>query len=255
MKNYNIESYGDKLSDHYDRMYQEFPPYPGQIEFLKSKTMSAPALELGVGTGRIALPLALSGVSVIGMDSSENMLDLLLKRSHDLPVIGIKADASNFLIDEKINLAFAVFNLIFLLPSRESQVSCFRSVRKALNSNGCFVIECFVPSPDSYLPDGASPGFFPIKSSVNVRSISNDHVSLFASINDSENQVWRFQEIHLSADAGVKLFPCVMNYQSPTQLDLIAKEAGMCLVERYENWLGSHFSYASKKHISVYRPI
>lgn len=254
MENYSIESYGDQLSDHYDRIYQEFPPYAGQIEFLQAKAMGRTALELGVGTGRVALPLAASGVPVLGLDSSENMLQLLMKRTNGLPIQGIKGDASDFSIDNTgISLAFAVFNLVFLLPSRESQISCFQSVRKTLTTAGSFVIECFVPFPDSYLPDGATPGFFAAKSSVNVRSISNDHVSLFASVNDPENQVWRFQEIFLSTEGGVKLFPCVMNYQSPVQLDKIASEAGMHLVERYEDWLGTPFSHTSRKHVSVYR--
>jgi SAM-dependent methyltransferase len=253
MKAYGIESYGDSISGSYDEIYADFSPYRGQIEFLHEKAGATRALELGVGTGRIAIPLAQSGIQIMGIDSSEEMLAILADRAKDLPIQTAKADAADFHCrTEPFGLVFGIFNFLFLLPTRAAQLGCFKCVRSALTSNGSFVIETFVPIADTYLPDGANPGFFPQKSGVSVRSISDKHVSLFASVNQSDQKTWRIQEILLSSEQGVRLFPCVMRYLCPAEIDQLTTEAGFVLTERYEDWMKTPFTASSRKHISVY---
>ena len=253
MSAYEIDTYGDRFSTEYDRVYAEFPPYPGQIEFLRRKALSRRALELGVGTGRIAIPLSEAGVPVLGIDSSQKMLDALAQRSEGLPIATKKADAADFNCGaECFNLVFAVFNFLFLLPSRTAQLNCFRSVANALAPDGEFVIETFVPIPDAYLPDGPNPGFFPAKSGVSVRSVDNAQISLFTSVNDARKKVWTIQEVLLSPENGIRFLPCVMHYLDPEEIDELAREAGLFLAHRFEDWSETPFSASSRKHVAVY---
>lgn len=255
MKSYTSNSYGDKLADVYDTVYSEFPPYPGQIEMLADFALNRQAVELGIGTGRIALALAESGVNIFGIDTSESMLQVLNKRSRGLRISSAIDDASSFSYPPKsTSLVFAVFNFIFLLPGRDAQIGCFRSAAKALQSGGKFVIEAFVPKIDSFLPDGASPGFFPSTSAVHVRDIDGENITIFASKNFPEKQTWKFHDIHITNDS-IKLHPCVMHYLFPAEIDEIAESAGMRLEARFEDWVKSPFNSESQKHISIYTPI
>ncbi|VWD05528.1 SAM-dependent methyltransferase [Burkholderia lata] len=253
MSTYEIDTYGDRFSTEYDRVYAGFPPYPGQIEFLRGKARSRRALELGAGTGRIAIPLSETGVPVLGIDSSQKMLDALEQRSDGLPIATMKADAADFTCGaERFDLVFAVFNFVFLLPSRTAQLNCFKSVANALADDGEFVIETFVPIPDAYLPDGPNPGYFPAKSGVSVRSVDDAQISLFTSVNNAEQKIWTIQEVLLSPENGIRFLPCVMHYLDPEEIDALAGEAGLCLAQRFEDWSGTPFSASSRKHVSVY---
>lgn len=254
MEAYKSNSYGDNLAGVYDKVYSEFPPYPGQIELLAEYARDGSVVELGIGTGRIALPLAERGVKIYGIDTSESMLEILNERANGLGISSVVGDASNFqMSDNSASLVYATFNLLFLLPGRDAQIGCFRSCRSALSPNGKFVIEVFVPKFDAFLPDGASPGYFPRVSAVHVRDIGVEHITLFASKNSPETGVWKFHDIHI-ANGTVKLFPCVMNYLFPDEIDEIAKCAGMRLESRYEDWVKTPFNAESRKHVSVYVP-
>lgn len=253
MSTYEIDTYGDSFSTEYDRVYASFPPYPGQIEFLHRKARSQRALELGTGTGRIAIPLCKTGVPVLGIDSSSKMLDVLTIRGNGLPITALQADAADFSCGtERFNLVFAVFNFLFLLPSRAAQLNCFKSVANALEDDGEFVIETFVPIPDAYLPDGPNPGYFPARSGVSVRSVDDAQISLFTSVNDAQKKVWTIQEVMLSPENGIRFLPCVMHYLDPEEIDALAREAGFALAERFEDWSETPFSASSRKHVSVY---
>ena len=250
---YGIESYGDHFSSKYDNVYAEFAPYPGQIELLHRAAGSARALELGVGTGRIAFPLARAGTRVLGIDSSQKMLDVVAARRGALPIETLTANATDFHCGgERFNLVFAIFNFLFLLPGRAAQLNCFRCVRDALTPGGQFVIETFVPITEAWLPDGANPGYFPAKSGVSVRSVTDTEVSLFTSVNDGTSQTWRIQEILLSPEHGVRFLPCVMHYLQPAEIDALARKVGFKLAARSEDWNGTPFGVSSRKHISVY---
>lgn len=255
MDSYTSDSYGDRLASIYDRMYNEFPPYPGQIELLSEYACQGLAVELGIGTGRIAIPLANQGVSVFGIDTSEKMLEVLRERSQGLPITSVIGDASRFdLSAAPVPLIYATFNLLFLLRNREAQISFFQSCKSALGSTGKLVIEVFVPRFDEYLPDGASPGYFPSTSAVHVRNIGADYITLFASKNSPDAGIWNFHDIYISQDT-VRLFPCVMNYLYPDEIDVIAEVAGMKLTNRFEDWTQRPFTAVSRKHISIYTTI
>lgn len=247
-------NYGDRFAADYDEVYADFPPDHGQIEFLRERANGGAAIELGAGTGRIAIPLASAGVPVLGLDYSAAMLDRLAQRSKALPVETLVGDAASFACPQrKFNLAYGIFNFLFLLPTRDAQLQCFRCVRSVLNAGGKFVVEAFVPIPDSYLPDGPQPGFFPDRTGVSVRSISPKKLSLFASSNDATRKIWRIQEV-LFSDEGFKLLPYDMHYMTAEEMDELAAQAEFTLVERFEAWNGSSFSAESRKHISVYQP-
>ena len=152
MAEYDASTYGDRHADVYDEMH----PNPGNVApgdtaaALAKLAGDGPVLELGIGTGRIALPLTATGVDVHGIDASQAMVDKMLAKpgGADIPVtIG---DFSSFALDRQFSLVYVVFNTLFNLRTQDDQVRCFESVAEHLQPGGRFVIEAFVPDVGRY---------------------------------------------------------------------------------------------------------
>ncbi|WP_406292844.1 methyltransferase domain-containing protein [Embleya sp. NBC_00888] len=254
MNNFVSNSYGEKSSEYYDKAHAGFDPYPGQIEFLRDKAGAGVAIEVGVGTGRIALPLARHGVPVIGIDNSPRMIELLRAKIGDLPVTGIIGDAS---ICETVpgkppTLIFGIFNFFYILPGRDAQLNFLKIVREKLAPFGSLVLEAFVPKVETILPDGPNPGFFPKDRAVTVKTLDADHIILAVSQNYPERSVWEYQEVVLRSGSPVEIVPATLHYLRPEEFDALAGEAGLKLAERYSGWDRSPFDESSPKHVSVY---
>src|ERR671924_1272067 len=143
MEEYLASTYGDRIADHYDALHPEADP--AAIDLLAELAGSGPVLELGIGTGRLALPLVARGFSVHGVDASRAMVAKLREKQggRDIPVsIG---DFRHFELPQRFQLIFVAFNTFFALQSQEEQVECFRAAANHLNPDGCFLIEAFVP--------------------------------------------------------------------------------------------------------------
>jgi SAM-dependent methyltransferase len=240
---YDASTYGDRIASVYDAL---LPPRVDEstraaVEFLAPMAGSGRALELGIGTGRVALPLAQRGVNVEGIDASAAMVE----RLHDKPggaalrvTIG---DFSAVDVDGAFQLVYVVFNTFFALLTQDEQVRCFQEVAHRLTPDGKFVIEAFVPDPT----------LFDRGQRVSATRVEVDRVQLDAASHDLSSQRVTAQHILISKE-GVVLLPVQMRYAWPSELDLMARLAGLRLVQRYGGWRREPFTATSPGHVSVF---
>ena len=213
------------------------------VDFLAGLADGGPVLELAIGTGRVALPLAARGLRVEGVEGSPEMVAKLRAKAGgaDLPVrIGDMADGA---VRGRFPLAYLVFNTLFNLVDAERPAACFRNVARVLAPGGAFVIEAFVPDPAGFERDEQHP---------QVRSMTPDEAAFRLHRYDRAAQTFVRQQVSFTA-AGVRLQPFGMRYLWPEQIDKLAAGAGMHLEARYADWRRSPFGAASTDHVSVYR--
>lgn len=240
MNEYLASTYGDRIADRYDDMYPAIDQ--AAIDLLEALASGGPVLELGIGTGRIALPLASRGLKVQGVDASEAMVARLRAKpgGRDIPVT--IADFREFDLGERFALIFVAFNTIFALQTQEEQVQCFRTVARHLQPRGCFLIEAFVPDLTR----------FDLGQRASVRSLDPDSAMLELSRHDPVAQRVDSQLVHLSS-RGLELYPVRLRYAWPSELDLMARLAELTLLHRWANWQREEFGATSGFHVSVYR--
>ena len=240
MKDYGAATYGDVWADKYDE-------YHSGIDATNAATTLADlagggrVLELGIGTGRVALPLAALGVEVHGVDASQAMVDRLRRKPGGgrIPVtIGNFADVG---VEGTYSVIFIAFNTFFALTSQEDQVRCFANVAGHLTDDGFFVIEAIVPDMTRYTRG----------QNTQVSLVEMDRIRLDASLHDTVDQRVESQHVIIS-EAGVKLLPVTLRYAWPSELDLMARLAGLRLRERWSDWDRSPFNAGSRQHVSVY---
>jgi SAM-dependent methyltransferase len=232
------------LGDIWARTYADltFGPDPAAaVEFLAALADGAGrVLELGIGGGRVALPLARRGIAVEGVEASQTVLDRLRATpgGESLPVT--LADMAELPLDGPFHLVYAVWNGLFLLPSQARQVDCFRSVARVLGPGRAFVIECFVPTLELFQHE------------VTVNSVGEDFASMTLIRHDPVAQRIFTQRIRFADGRRVRMFPVAMRYCWPGELDLMAELAGLRLRARYADWSRTPFGAASRGHVSVY---
>jgi SAM-dependent methyltransferase len=241
MERYGRETYGDRGADLYDDWYQDVPGTRDCVERLAELAGEGPVLELGVGTGRLALPLAERGLEVHGLDSSAAMLARLRAKPGGARVHASVGDMAEIGVDGRFSLVFVAINTIYLLPSQDEQVRCFASVAERLAPGGVFVVE-------AQPPDAA---VFRERQGLRVRRITVDSVMLAALRFDPATQRMESQHVQIRQD-GVRLVPGVLRWAWPSELDLMARLAGMRLRERWGGWRGEPFTASSEWHVSVY---
>lgn len=235
-------TFGELNAADYDALHD--PGTTGQsVELIASLLQpGASVLELAIGTGRIALPLAERGFAVSGIDGSPEMVELMRAKpgGGDIPaVIGDFADVE---IEGTFDHACLVFNTLFNLTSQDAQVRCFANVAKKLNPGGSFLVETFVPEV-AKLSDGQH---------VRTMRLDMGSVWLEAAIHDRANQTLEMQRVRITPD-GVRLVPLPMRYAFPAEIDLMARLAGFTLEHRWGDWDKSPFTARSEMHVSVYR--
>jgi len=233
--------YGDRWAGVYDEHYAAMDP-AAAVEFLAGLAGDGRVLELAIGTGRVALPLAGRGVAVEGVDASEAMVGRLRAKPGGASVPVVIGDMAQVPVDGPFRLVYLIFNALFGLLTPARQAGCFRGVARVLDPGGVFVIECFVP-------DLAR---FDRGQCVRAVAVTEDSATLEVSRHDAAGQRITSQIIRLDG-RGVRLGPVALRYSWPSELDLIASSAGLRLAERYGDWDRRPFDAASRKHVSVYR--
>ena len=213
------------------------------VDFLASLAGGRRTLELAIGTGRVALPLAARGVPVEGVEGSEMMAAKLAAKpgGGGIPVtIGDMADVP---VTGRFGLVYLVFNTIFNLVDVRRQADCFTNVARVLEPDGAFVVETYVPDPSRF-PDGKR-----------VEALWADVHSAAIEVYDVDLAAQRFvsQKVIFTTD-GIRLKPHAERYTYPGELDLMAERAGLHLTDRHESWTRHPFTGSSKTHVSVYRP-
>ena len=213
------------------------------VAFLARLAGQRDALELAVGTGRIALPVAEAGVRVDGIELSQDMVDRMREKPGGDQVEVTMGDMSRVTTGRTYGLVYLVFNTIGNLLTQDDQVRCFENAARHLTDDGVFVIECRVPTAP------ARPGH----QFIDVERLEMDHVELGVSRYDPVTQVLDINHVHLGAD-GLLFSPIRLRLASPPEFDLMARIAGLRLRERWGGWNGEPFTATSWRHISVYEP-
>jgi SAM-dependent methyltransferase len=212
------------------------------VAFLERHARGGPALELAVGTGRIALPLAARGIRVDGIDQSAAMVARLRAKPGGDAIAVTMGDYADVAVDGTYALVFVVYNTLYNLLTQDDQVRCVANVADHLGDDGVFVVEAAVPSYLYRLPEGQY---------VDAEAVELGAVTLDVGRYDPVTQVLDESHVVLSP-AGIEVFPIVTRYVWPSELDLMARLAGLRLVERWGGWSGEPFTAASPLHVSVY---
>ena len=240
---YGPSTYGDRVADVYDCMPQVLGRDTGRaVAALAELAGRGPVLELGIGTGRLALPLAARGLAVHGIDASEQMINKLRAKPDGDRIPVAIGDFADVAIDGRISLIFVAFNTFFGLLSQEDQVRCFARVAEHLTADGAFVLEAFVPDVTR----------FDRGQRVGVTHAGVDDVQLEASVHDPVTQRIRSHHIVVSNEGGTRLYPIQVRYAWPSELDLMARLAHLHLRVRWSDWDKSEFTAMSRSHVSVY---
>jgi SAM-dependent methyltransferase len=237
---YDAASYGDRVADVYDDLFHP-PDTDVAVACLSELAGSGRALELAIGTGRLALPLAQRGVEMSGIDASEAMVAKLRAKpgGEDIPVaIGDFADVD---VEGRFSLVFIAYNTFFVLLDPAVQQQCFERVAAHLVAGGHFVVEGFVPDP----------GRFERGQHIEVTQVALDYAVLSVSRHDAATQRVDSLLVRVSDD-GVRTWPVRLRYSYPSELDLMAERAGLRLEHRWGGYGRQPFTGDSVKHVSVY---
>jgi SAM-dependent methyltransferase len=226
----------------YERLWPElFDPavVDPAVSFLAELAGSGAALELGIGTGRIALPLRRRGVRVHGIELSRAMVAQLQTQPGAADIGVTVGDFATAAVDGTFALAYLLRNTITNLTTQVEQVACFRNAAEHLEPGGCFVIENYIPALQR-LPPGQTTHVF-TATPVHVGFEDYDVVTQIA----VSHHYWVI-------DGELKTFSSPHRYAWPSELDLMAQLAGLTLRERWSDWNRSPFTSESRNHISVW---
>ena len=239
MNSQSPDSYGESVAGVYDEWYSDLDPHA--IDALAELAHGGRALELGIGTGRVALPLSAKNVEVHGIDASPSMVARLREKPGGDRLNITQGNFAEVPVEGKFALVYIVFNTFFMLLSQEDQVQCFRNVAQHLAPGGCFVIEAFVPDLSRFT--GGQVNW--------ATKVTSDEVLLDVGQHDAAAQRVMGQKIVIT-EGNVRLYPAQIRYCYPSELDLMAQLAGLRLRERWNNWQREPFTAESGKHISIY---
>jgi SAM-dependent methyltransferase len=234
--------FDERVAESYDQStWEEFQPttIEATVDFLAGLAGGGRALELGIGTGRIALPLAARGVRVSGIDLSRPMVAKLREKPGSAAIDVAIGDFSTTRLDGSFSLAYLVYNTIENLTTQEAQVACFRNGAAHLEPGGSFVIEVGVPGLQR-LPPGERYQVF---------HGSDDYWGVDEY--DVVNQGLISHHVE-NVDGRYERSSTPFRYVWPSELDLMAKIAGMTLRERWSGWKREPFTSESRKHVSVW---
>ena len=237
----HAHEYGDRIAGVYDELYGSFTDTDAAVATLAELGAPGPVLELGIGTGRLALPLVARGLNVHGIDASEAMVAKLRAKpgGKDIPVT--IADFAAVPVDGRFRLIFVAFNTFFALTSQEDQIRCLRAVAEHLHDDGLFVLEAFVPDMTRWTHHQATQ----------THRVEDGRVLLETSRHDPVGQRIDTQLL-LMAEEGVRMYPVRIRYAWPAELDVMAQLAGLRLRDRWGGWDRTAFDSSSQKHVSVY---
>ncbi len=233
-------SFGSNIAAHYDD--HKRGDEEDAAAFLAEYAKEGSALEFAIGTGRIAIPLAAKGVQVDGIELSPHMVEQLHAKPEGKNINVIIGDMSRATTNCHYPLVYLVFNTIFNLLTADDQIRCFENAARHLAPNGCFIVETALPH--AWIPPGKSDY-------VHAESIGQETVVLDVARYDPVTQLLEENHVRLTTQ-GVTMSPIVCRLITPGEMDLMARIAGMRLIQRFANWQRSAFDIDSKAHVSVY---
>lgn len=233
--------FGDRWADVYDELT---PMDAGPaVEVLADLAGTGRVLELASGTGRVTLPLAARGIAVEGIEGSAAMVERMRAKPGGEAIAVVVGDMADVEVQGPFSLVYLIFNTLFNLPTAERQADCFRNVARVLEPDGAFVLECFVPDPTRF-----SQG-----QRVEAQAVTEEYALVEAARHDAAAQRVFTQKLLFSSE-GFHMLPVALRYCWPSELDLMAAQAGLALAERWSGWDRRPFDSNATSHVSVYRP-
>ena len=231
-----VDYFGEAVAARYDDDSVVFDPavVDPVVDCLAELAGGGAALELGIGTGRIALPLAERGVPVYGIDLSDAMVARLRAKPGSESISVTIGDFATTHVDGRFTLVYLVFNTIGNLTTQDEQVACFENAAAHLDPGGCFVIEL---------------GFGRARAPLEVFDLSDTHVG----IDEHDHATQRLVSHHFSlVDGNWERVSIPFRSVGPGELDLMARIAGLRLRERWGGWKREPFTSESTRHVSVW---
>jgi len=241
MKDFDpAKSFGAEVAAHYDD--DKRGDEEAAAAFLAEFAREDSALEFAIGTGRIALPLAARGIRVDGIELSPHMVEQLRTKPQGKTLHVIIGDMSKATTDRQYPLVYLVFNTIFNLLTEDDQIRCFQNAARHLTPDGRFIVETALPH--AWMPPGQADY-------VHAEYVARDTVGLDVARYDPSTQL--LEENHIQfTEQGITMSPIVARLITPGEMDLMARMAGLRLIERFANWQRTPFDIHSRAHVSVY---
>jgi SAM-dependent methyltransferase len=236
------DHFGDKVAARYDESSSDWfgtEVLDPTVEFLAELAGNGPALELGIGTGRVALPLAKKGIRVHGIDLSAAMVARLRAKSGGDGIKVAIGDFATTRVSGSFSLAYLVFNTITNLTTQDAQSECFANVAEHLEPGGRFVIENYIPALQRLPPGETHVPFL-----VTPTRLGFDEYDVVTQTSISHH--------YRVAEGKLEVWSSPHRYVWPSELDLMARHAGMTLRERWATWTRKPFTATSASHISVW---
>ena len=241
MSEHDPAEYGERIAPVYDDLYGSTGDTDDAVATIEELAAGGRVLELGIGTGRIALPLAARGTEVHGIEASPAMLAALRAKPGGDRIPVTIGDLRDVAVEGRFRVVVLAFNTLFALLTQDDQVRCFEAVAAHLDESGRFVVEAFVPDMTRWQNHQATQ----------TQRIEDGRVVLETSRNDPVSQ--RIDSyLNLVGEDGVRMFPVRIRYAWPAELDLMARLAGLRLHARWSGWDRRPFDSSSTKHVSVY---
>ncbi|MFZ4848984.1 MAG: class I SAM-dependent DNA methyltransferase [Caldilinea sp.] len=235
-----VSSFGPETAAHYVGFVRG--DEEAAAAFLAQLARGGPALEFAIGTGRIALVLAAQGIQVDGIELSAAMIEGLRARPGGDRIGVTVGDMSRVTTGERYGLVYLVFNTLFNLLTAEDQIRCFENAARHLNADGHFVVETALPH--AWIAPGRADY-------VHAEAVDLDTVVLDVARYDPVTQLLEENHLRLTTK-GITMTPIVCRLITPGEMDLMARIAGLRLVERFANWQRAPFDLHSQAHVSVY---
>jgi SAM-dependent methyltransferase len=232
-------AYGDTWASIYDEVHTHLDP-TAAVEVLAQLAGTGKALELGVGTGRVAIPLAARGVAVHGIDASRAMIDRMRAKPGGAAIPVTLGDFTDVAVDGEYAVIYIVFSTLYGLLTQSAQLQCVRNAAARLASGGVFVFEGFVPDPARYATNPR----------VQLNRIELAGIDLMVAHHDPVHQRVASQRIVVGPE-GMQQFPVEIRYVWPSELDLMAELAGLRLRDRWADWQRGTDT-GTGAHVSIY---
>jgi hypothetical protein len=235
------EAYGEAIADVYEDWYPDVSDVEGTVTAIAALAGGAPVLELGIGTGRLALPLRAAGVEVHGIDASAAMVERLRAKPEGERIPVVVGDFAQELPPGTFGVVFAAFNTLLNLTAPGALERCLGLVRDRLLRGGRLVVEAFVPADD------------PAPSGVDVRRVDGDEVVLSVFRGEPGTDVVRGSLVSITETGGVRLRPWAIRTIGPDALDALARAAGFEVETRHGGWRGEPYDELSDRYVVCYR--
>lgn len=230
-------TYDEACAEVYDQWFGSCEE--AAVDLLAELAGAGRVLELGIGSGLLALPLAARGIDLHGIDLSPAMVARLRAKPGGEAIPVTMGNFADVAVEGEFSLIFVAYNTFFALPTQDEQVRCFQNVAAHLTGDGVFVLEAFVPQSANFT------------GGLKVTAVTDERIGLKVSEHDPVRQRLKSQHVVIR-NQEIRLYPVEVRYAWPAELDLMARLAGLRLRHRWSDWNRTEIGPNSQRHVSVY---